>query len=336
VKAIATTIAALVMVFTITSCSPAAPAPEPTPATVEVSLQLSWIHEYSSSVFHAAERNGHFAAQGLKVNLVEAGFDEAGFIDDTIQEVVDGKVDFALSNSASLIQARAEGKPVVAVASILQRSPLAVISLPETGLTRPQDLVDHTISVTDGGALAVYNTLLHTQDIALSSVNTIPRTTFGVDPLTNGEVDGMVAWVINEGVAVQELGFDPQYILMSDYGVDMYDFVLFTTEATIEQKPELVRGLVDAVRAGAQDVVDNPAQAIKHTLTYNGDLVEAEQLRRLEATIPFINVPGRELGSMDAEVWQFTHDFLLQQGLLAEPIALDEAYTLEFFADEAG
>ena len=112
--------------------------------------------------------------------------------------------------------------------------------------------------------------------------------------------------------------------------------MLITTEAMIEQKPDVVQGVVDAVRAGAQDVVANPAQAIKHTLTFNSELVEAEQLRRLEATIPFINVPGRALASMDGEVWQFTHDFLLQQGQLAEPIALDEVYTLEFFPDEAG
>jgi ABC-type nitrate/sulfonate/bicarbonate transport system substrate-binding protein len=335
VKIIAIRIAAFVMVFAITSCSPNAPAVEPTPAPVAISLQLSWVHEYSSSVFHSAERNGHFAEQGLQVTLVEAGFNEEGFID-PIQEVIDGKVDFALSNSASLIQARAEGKPVVAIASVLQRSPLAVISLAGSGITRPQDLASHTISVTDGGALAVYNTLLHTQDIDSSTVNTIPRTTFGIDPLVNGEVDGMVAWVINEGVAVQERGFDPQYILMSDYGVDMYDFVLFTTETMIEQKPDIVRGVVAAVRNGTKDVVDDPVQAVKHTLTYNSELVEAEQLRRLEATIPFINVPGRELGSMDTEVWQFTHDFLLQQELLTEPIALDEVYTLEFFTDEAG
>jgi ABC-type nitrate/sulfonate/bicarbonate transport system substrate-binding protein len=323
------------MVFAITSCSPSTPAVEPTPEPTAVTLQLSWIHEYSSSVFHSAERNGHFAEQGLNVTLVEAGFTEAGFID-PIQEVLDGKADFALSDSASLIQARAAGKPVVAIASVLQRSPLAVISLAENGITRPQDLAAHTISVADGGALAVYNTLLHTQDIDSATVNTVPRASFGVDPLTSGEVDGMVAWVINEGVAVQELGFDPQYILMSDYGVDMYDFVLFTTETMIEQKPDIVRAVVAAVRAGAKDVVDDPVQAIKHTLTYNSELVEADQLRRLEATIPFINVPGRDLGSMDAEVWQFTHDFLLQQGLLAEAIALDEVYTLEFFADEAG
>lgn len=328
---VATSIAMVVLVFVMAACSSNQPAVEPTTELPEVSIQLSWIHEYSSSVFHSAEKNGRFAEQGLNVNLVEASFDV-----EAIEEVIEGRADFALSNSASLIRARAAGKPVVAVASILQRSPLAVISLPESALKRPQDLVGQTISVTDGGARAVYNTLLHTQDIDSDTVNTIPRTTFGVEPLTTGEVDGMVAWTINEGVAVEELGFDPQYILMSDYGVDMYDFVLFTTEAMIEEKPEVVRGLVNAVRAGTQDVVANPAQAIKHTLTYNDDLVETEQLHRLEATIPFINVPGKTLAGMDAEVWQFTHDFLMQQGLLAEPIALDDVYTLEFFADEAG
>lgn len=329
-KTITISMAALVMVFAITACSPSTPAVEPTPEPVTVTLQLSWIHEYSSSVFHSAEKHGHFAEEGLKVKLIEADYRI-----DAIQEVVDGNADFALSTSASLIRARAEGKPVVAVASILQRSPLAVISLPGSGIARPQDLVGQTISVTDGGARAVYNTLLYTQDIDASAVNTIPRTSFGLDPLTNGEVDGMVAWVINEGVAVQELGFDPQYILMSDYGVDMYDFVLFTTEKMIDQKPEIVRAVVTAVRDGAKDVVDDPVQAIKYTLTYNDKLVEEEQLRRLEATIPFINVPGKEIGGMDAEVWQFTHDFLLQQGLLAAPIALDDVYTLEFFTDKA-
>lgn len=333
-KSIAALIALFVMVFAITACSPAAPAVEPTPQVTPVTLQLSWVHEYSSSVFHSAEKNGHFAEQGLAVTLVEAGFTEAGFID-PIQEVLDGKADFALSDSATLIQARAAGKPVVAVASVLQRSPLAVISLAENGIARPEDLAGHTISVVDGGALAVYNTLLHTQDIDSSTVDTVPRTSFGVDPLTNGEVDGLVAWVINEGVAVQELGFEPQYILMSDYGVDMYDFVLFTTETMIEENPDVVRGVVDAVRSGAQDVVDDPVQAIKHTITYNAELVEADQLRRLEATIPFINVPGKPLAGMDAAVWQFTHDFLLQQGLMEEPIALDEVYTLQFLTEDA-
>jgi NitT/TauT family transport system substrate-binding protein len=322
-----------IILAAVTACSPNQAA-TPTPAPTQVSIQLSWVHEYSSSVFHTAVRNGHFAAQGLEPILIEGGFDEQGYID-PLQEVINGEVDFALSNSPTLIEARAAGQPIVAVASVLQRSPLAVISLAEAEISRPQDLVGKTVSVAAGGAQAVYDTLLHTQEIDPSSVNTVERTSFGIDPLINGEVDALVAWIINEGVAVQEQGLDPNYILMSDYGVDSYDFVVFTTETMIAEHPEIVQGVVTAVREGAQDVVDNPAEAIENTLTYNGELVREEQLRRLEATIPLINVPGQQIGGMDANVWQFTQDFMLQQGILEAPIDLEEVYTLEFLPSES-
>lgn len=322
-----------IILISLVACSPTQVA-TPTPAPTAVSIQLSWINEYSSSVFHTAVRNGHFAEQNLEATLIEAGFNDAGFID-PIQAVLNGEAEFALSNSASLIEARAAGQPVVAIASVLQRSPLAVISLPEAGITRPEDLAGHTVSVADGGARAVYETLLLTQNIDASTVNTVARTSFGIEPLINGEVDAMVAWIINEGVAVEEAGFDPQFILMSDYGVDTYDFVVFTTETMIAEHPETVRGVVTAVREGAQDVVDNPAQSIENTLTYNSELVQAEQLRRLEATIPLMNVPGHQLGGMDAEVWQFTHDFLVERGILTEPVDVSEVYTLEFLPNDA-
>lgn len=322
-----------IMLMAVAACSPNQAA-TPTPAPTSVSIQLSWTNEYSSSVFHTAVQNGHFAAQGLEPVLIEGGFDEEGYID-PVQEVISGESDFALSNSPTLIEARAAGQPVVAVASVLQRSPLAVISLPEAGISRPQDLVGKTVSVAEGGARAVFDTLLHTQEIDASSVNTIERTSFGVEPLINGEVDALVAWIINEGVAVQEAGLDPQYLLMSDYGVDSYDFVVFTTETMIAEHPEIVRGVVTAVREGAQDVVDNPAQAIENTLMFNSELVEADQLRRLEATIPLINVPERQIGGMEADVWQFTQEFMLQQGILETPIELEDVYTLEFLPDEA-
>ena len=109
---------------------------------------------------------------------------------------------------------------------------------------------------------------------------------------------------------------------------------LFTTEEMIEQNPDVVRKVVAALRDGIQDTVDNPAAAIKHTLSYNSELVEAEQLRRLEATIPLMNVPNRQLGGMDPEVWQYSHDFLLERGILSEPVNLDEVYTLEFLTEE--
>jgi len=81
-----------------------------------VRIQLAWVHEYSSASFYAAEKNGHFAAQNLDVSLEAGGFGPKGYIE-PIAQVVNGTMDFGVTGAAGLIRARAEGKPVVAVAT---------------------------------------------------------------------------------------------------------------------------------------------------------------------------------------------------------------------------
>lgn len=323
-----------IIIVALTGCSSTPVQPQVTAESVSVEIQLSWTHEYSAAAFHAAVNNGHFTAQNLDVTLSQGGFNEQGYID-PIEEVLAGNADFAMSDGASLIQARAAGKPVVAIASIMQRSPQAVISLKETGIQRPQDLAGHTVSVASGGATTTFIALLNSQNIDSETLTIVERTEFGIEPLLSGQVDALVGWIINEGVAVQEQGLEPQYILLSDYGVDNYNFVLFTTETMIAEQPDVVQRVVDSIRAGLQDVVSNPAASIAHTLTFNSELVEAEQLRRLEASVPLINVPGQSLGGMDTRVWQFTHDTLIEQNLLTESVNLEEVYTLDFVANES-
>lgn len=315
--------------FIIVGCTPQAAATATPTAPESVSIQLSWFHEYSLAPFHVAVREGFFSKHNLDVTLAEGGFNDTGYIE-PIAEVVDGSVDFGLASSASLIQARANGQEVVAVANVLQRNPVALMTIGENPVQNPQDLVGRTIMVADGGARASLESLLLQQDIDTDSVTIIPRTEFGIDPLLNNEVDVLVAWIINEGVALEEAGHTPSFILMTDYGVDEYDFVLFTSDTMIETKPEVVRGVVDALRESLAFIVSNPEQAIEDTLSFNPELDESAQLKRLEATIPLMNVPGIPLGTMTPEVWQFSYSLLRNQGVVPEDFDVSTVYTLDF------
>lgn len=87
------------------------------------------------------------------MRLYEGGFSDKGYID-PIEQVVNGTVDFGMSDASSILVAPAAGKPVVAVGTVLQRSPLAVISLDKTGIVCPQDLVGRRVAVADGGLRA--------------------------------------------------------------------------------------------------------------------------------------------------------------------------------------
>ena len=239
--------ALIIAIIALSGCSSAAPSQPVDPASV----QLSWTHDYSEAPFYAAEMNKHFAEQNLKVLLEEGGFGANGYIE-PIDEVVSGKVDFGLSSASTLIQARADGKPVVAFMSILQRSPFVLISLDKSHITQPKDLVGKKVSVSAGGAKDIYLSFLKSQGIDPATVNTLDRKDFGVDPLLKGDVDVLAGWLINEGVMVAEAGQKANFILPSEYGIESYDFLVFTTQDVLKNHPDKVEHFARAI-SGFQD-----------------------------------------------------------------------------------
>lgn len=324
----------LLIVVVLSACaggSPAAPAAGPASEPTRLTVQLSWVFDYSGASLFAAEKNGHYANENLKVTLEQGGFGAGGYIE-PIDEVLSGKADFGLASASTLIQARAAGKPVKAILSVLQRSPFALISLSDSSITQPADLAGKTVAVSAGGARDTYNAFLSEQGIDPASVNTIDRTDFGIDPLLNGDVDVLAGWIINEGVMVEEAGKTPSFILPSDYGIETYDFILFTTDDMIKNKPDVVEKFVRATIAGINDVTANSSQAVDFTLSYAPDLDKAQQQRRLDSMLALIRPAGAQVGMMQPEVWQTTQDVMIQQGALSKPVDLTTVYTLDFLS----
>lgn len=317
----------LIAVFSV-ACSPrSGSTPTPSPKDT-ISIQLSWVHEYSSAPFYAAEKNGHFAEQNLQVSLVEGGFSDGKYIE-PIDQVANGTVDFGLSSASNLLVARSAGKAVVGLASVLQRSPLAVITLAKSNIRRPQDLIGKKVAVADGGANQVYTSMLVSQGIDPSKVNTVSRTSFGVDPLIKGEVDAMVGWIINEGVQIREAGQEPSFMLMSDYGVDSYDFVVFTSEKILKERPAVVERLLKALVSGLKDVIASPDKAVDYVMLYGKNLERQGQSNRLQATIPLINPAGSKPGTMTDSNWQIAYKILADQKVIQNPIAYKTAYNTQ-------
>jgi NitT/TauT family transport system substrate-binding protein len=218
----------------------------------------------------------------------------------------------------------------VALAAVLQRSPSAVITLADSGIVRPQDLIGRSVAVTDGGAAQTLHSMLQLQGIDPGQVSSVPRTSFGVEPLLSGEVDAMMAWVINEGVQLREAGQEPRFMLASDYGVDTYDFVLFTTEQMVAARPDVVQRVVRGLTLGLRDVIADPVRAADQVLSYAPELDRASQLERLHATIPLISPAGSRPGTMQADIWALTQEMMVEQGTLSAPIDLNQVYTLTF------
>lgn len=318
-------VAGLIMGLLITGCSSAnQPAAAAAPAS-SVNVQLAWVHGAEYAGFYEAEEKGYYAAENLAVKLNELG--------DTspIDQVVNGKVDFGITSADTLLSARAKGAPVVAVATIFQRSPVAFISLAEKTITRPQDLVGKKVLVHfDGTTGLVYKALLAAQGIDPSKVEGVPRTDFSNKQLLDGEVDASDAFITNQPVLLAQEGYQLNAILASDYGIDVYANVIFTSEATIANKSELVERFLRATMQGMQSAVQDPKGAAALAVARNPKLKLEAETESMNRSLPLLNPAGGRPGIMRPEDWETTHQILLDQGILEKPLDPKAAYNLSF------
>jgi NitT/TauT family transport system substrate-binding protein len=200
--------------------------------------------------------------------------------------------------------------------------------LAEKGIVKPQDLVGKKVQL-GGTNKVIFQALLATQGIDPAQVNQEDRTDYTIAPLVNGEADVIDAWVTNEVDILLLGGHEINFILASDYGIDLYPNVIFTTEETIAQNPDLVERFLRATIKGLEDSVASPEEATKLLLTYDKRPEDAA-LAAMQRSIPLINPPDSSLGMMSPEVWETTYKILEEQKVLPKPVDVKTAYTLDF------
>ncbi|GIK66137.1 MAG: myristoyl transferase [Chloroflexota bacterium] len=329
-KRIVVLIVVLILASLLTACKDEddGQADQPKELT-RVTVQLSWEDTIEFVGFYDAQDHGYFRSAGLDVQTLPGGFDSEGNVIDPIAAVLEGKAEFGVAGSDAIIAARAEGKPVVAVAAIYQRNPLAYIALADSGIQTPQDWKGKRLRA-EPDIQFILAALLKNNGMDISDVEQVSLTDYSTAPLVNGEVDVMSVFVTNELITLQAQGVAYNLILPSDYGVELYSNVIFTTEQMIQDHPERVEALLRAVFKGYQHAIDNPAEAAKLSVARNANLTVENETASMVASIPLLNVPGSALGNMRPESWAFTMQMLLDAGALSEALDITQAYDLSF------
>lgn len=85
-------------------------------------MQLNWKHQFQFAGYYAAIEQGFFREAGFEVSLRELAAGQ-----DPIASVLNGEADYGVAAS-ELALLRAQGKPVVALAVIVQNSPLILLA----------------------------------------------------------------------------------------------------------------------------------------------------------------------------------------------------------------
>src|SRR5258708_27933717 len=155
-RSLASVITVLLLISLVAACAAPGPTATPVPKT-KVGVQLSWIHGLEFAGFYMAEKKSYFADQNHHVDLINGGYDTDGNYIDAVQAVLNKKADFGIAGADVILTGRAQGQPLVAIAAVYQRSPVALIALGKSNVNNPKDLIGMKVNTEPGTTTRIAN-----------------------------------------------------------------------------------------------------------------------------------------------------------------------------------
>ena len=321
----------LVVLFSITlSLAACAPTATPTRTLTPVTVQLRWMHNAQFAGFYAAEQKGYYAAEGIAVQLREGGPEV-----DWQKAVLENAAQFGVHGADALIAARAENKPLRAIAIVYRLSPVVFVALTNSGITRPQDFASKVISTGSGTGRLVLRTMTARVGVRPDQYTEVPLVT-DFTLFYARQIDVISGYITDQPITIRQAGHSVNLIYPDDYGINFYADTLFATDELIAKNPDLVTRFLRATLKGWTYAVENPALVGALVQKYNSNADAALENAKMIASLPLINTGEDYIGWMKPEMWAGMEKTLREQGVLTQPLDVTQVYTVQFVKEIYG
>jgi ABC-type nitrate/sulfonate/bicarbonate transport system substrate-binding protein len=299
-----------------------------TPGTLTpITLMLNWTPNAHHAGIYIAKANGWYADAGLDVNIVEPA--EAG----TEAVVASGKAEFGVSQAESVIPARAQGLPLVSIATILPHDDSSLMALASSGITRPRDLDGKTYGAF-GGALekALIDQLVacdggHPDTVKFVDVGNVDY----IAGMEQGRYD--FVWVFEGWDALRArdvLNKQINTIKFIDYTQcipDWYTPLIITNETMLKDHPDIVKKFLAATARGYQEAIAHPDEAASALLKLAPELDPALVKDATAYYATRFAEQGKPWGVQDPAIWQNFESFLETNKVIDQHVDPAQAFT---------
>jgi len=291
----------------------------------KITLQADWYPQPEHGGFYTALAKGYYKDEGLDVSIQPGG----PYVS-VEQQVSTGVAQFGMGSSDLVLEAVADGQPLVAVAATMQHDPQGIMVRKDSPIRTFADLNGHTVAIKIGASTWWEYIARKYQ---LNSVHEVPAmmnvANFVADPNYVQQ-----AFATSEPFFAKQAGIETRVLLTSDAGYSPYR-VMFTTRDFLAQHPDVVAKFVRASLKGWRDYLSDPTAAhatiAKLNPALNPEWMEFTWRALRDGHFVAGDDPsGAQLGQMVAARWNTMYDQLLDLKVIGKPFDPGTAYTLQF------
>jgi NitT/TauT family transport system substrate-binding protein len=308
-------------------------------ANDKVTVQLDFVIRGNHGIFFVGKSQGFFAKQGIDIAAINKG---TGSVN-TMRQIGTGSGDFGFGDLPTLVIARSQNTPVVAIAAVNQKNPTAIISLAKTKLTSPKDLEGKSIGVfAAGSTFLFYKAFAAANHLDTSKIEVRTITPPSENFLLLGRVDTIPGYIDAELPELEAKAGGPgslNVLLGSENGVTAFGSGLLTSEKMIRDNPDLVKRFVHAYLEALAFAIKNPEQTADAIIAENPEYAGRRTvlIAQLRADIDrtFTSDATREhgLGYMPEAASKATVDMLVEQKMIPAAIDVSKAFDNSFIQD---
>ena len=233
-----------------------------------MSIQFNWINYVQWAGSYIADNDGYYAEELLNVNFLGGGPNV-----DYINSIKSGRALVGFGDFSEMAVLNNQGADFVMLAAMYQRNPTCVLSRADNPIETPADVIGTRLGL-NPYSREIWETFAPTVGLDPFDIEDI---TIGADPapLAAGEIDAMLAFVIEQPVALEVSGVPAHTFLLADHGYNLYTMPYATVRSALddEESRDVIKRWMRADLRGQVGLLRDPEHAARLTVDkYAADL----------------------------------------------------------------
>jgi NitT/TauT family transport system substrate-binding protein len=293
-------------------------------ATEHVVLRLSYTPYAVHIPAYVAKAQGYYDKAGLDVEILPGRGSSVG-----AELVGSGKEPFGLLEPAAVLAARAQGIPIIVVATLAQDGGLALFATEQSGIKKVEDMKGRNVGVYTGSTTTIFlQALLKKHSLSMDDIKPVTvRSGTDLPLVLDGKIDAEVTVYTNELTAwhITHPELKLRIWRMADLGFEMPGTSIVTNETMLKTNPQLVKAFTLATIQGLDYALKHPQEAVKDIVAAVPELQANVETAKWNAMIPAATSPATKkdgLGTLDHAKWQQLDTLLATYGAIKAPVDL--------------